>query len=269
MIVREAERQKPPIYVSTHGGLWAFFGALIGAKVFWILQYDSPINLLYALLIWQGGLVYYGGLIGAVLALVIYFRINKLPHFRLGDVAIAYLPLGQAITRIGCFLNGCCWGRLASESVPWSICFPKNSHAHQDHVSQKLIEKAASHSLPVHPTQLYMVLGLLVILVILKFCLKRKTFDGAVLLLYCFFYGILRFIVEGFRGDSERSIFTLTVSQTISLALILFALTAFFAVRKFPIQIGPNVPETEPDINDAETNIDEEDTPDDDIVIDE
>lgn len=267
LIVRRAERLDPPLYISTHGGIYAFLSALIGAKAFYIVQYKSPWKLYQAFYIWIGGLVYYGGLIGAVLALIIYFWWVKAPHFRTGDVAIVFLPLGQAITRIGCFLNGCCWGQVAPEGLPWAVWFPKGSFAYEDHLTQHLLTKKAAHSLAVHPTQLYMVVGLSLVFLVLLWGLDRKRFDGAMLLLYCLLYGVLRFVVEGLRGDSVRSIpmvkpegvwqlitgglhgedalavYHLTVSQTISLGLVLFALIMFVILHKLPIRL--RAPSTE------------------------
>ncbi|MDQ1257980.1 MAG: phosphatidylglycerol---prolipoprotein diacylglyceryl transferase, partial [Candidatus Hydrogenedentes bacterium] len=84
---------------------------------------------------------------------------------------------------------------------------------------------------PLHPTQIYMIVGLVAATLLLKWFLNRKPpFDGAVGLGYLFLYGIVRFTVEIFRGDSERSVFGMTVSQAISLALILGSLTVFAAI---------------------------------------
>jgi phosphatidylglycerol:prolipoprotein diacylglycerol transferase len=217
LAVREADRRG--LVLPPELGIWAFLGALVGAKAFYILQYGEVAQLWRALLIWQGGLVYYGGFIGGLSAAYAYARICRLPILRTADVAAPYLALGQAITRVGCFLNGCCYG--VPTNVPWAVTFPPHSHAHERQVAEGVLEAGAAHTLPVHPTQLYMVFGLLATAVVLKLALDRRRFAGQNVLHYAFLYGVLRFVVEWLRGDSARSVMGMTVSQAISLALLL------------------------------------------------
>jgi phosphatidylglycerol---prolipoprotein diacylglyceryl transferase len=225
---RSSERFGGGYALNPQVGIWAFLGALIGAKAFYILQYRSPQDIWRALLIWQPGLVYYGGLLGGLGAVAICLRIQKAPLLKIGDIGALYLPLGQAITRIGCFLNGCCWGTTCS--MPWCVRFPPGSNAFNQHVRAHLITRNAEASLPVHPTQLYMMLGLLVVFAIQWAYLRRKRFDGALCLSYMVLYGLLRFVVEFYRADSARSLWGLTVSQAISAALIGSGLAGFAAV---------------------------------------
>jgi phosphatidylglycerol:prolipoprotein diacylglycerol transferase len=217
LAVREADRRG--LFLPPELGIWTFLGALVGAKAFYILQYGEVRDLWRALLIWQPGLVYYGGLIGGVLAAWGYARICRIPPLRTADIAVPYLALGQAITRVGCFLNGCCYGRPSG--LPWAVTFPPNSHAHEHQLAEGLLEAGATHPLPVHPTQLYMVAGLLVTAIVLKLALDRQRFAGQNVLYYAVLYGVLRFVVESLRGDSARSVMGMTVSQAISLALLL------------------------------------------------
>ena len=229
LAVRHGERAKPPILGNPQGGLWAFIGALVGAKVFWILQYSEPKQLWRAFFVWEGGLVYYGGLIGGALAVFAYITVHKLPIRRSADVCAIYLALGQAITRVGCFLNGCCWG--TETDVPWGLTFPKNSYVYTHQLEAGAISDTAVRANPVHPTQLYMVIGLIAIFVLLELAYRRRHFDGAIALLYCFAYGVLRFIVEFYRGDSARSVFGMTVSQVISLGLLILPVVLLAVMR--------------------------------------
>lgn len=226
LCVRDAERLKEPLYLPTQHAVWLFLGGLIGAKVFFILQFESPAQLWRALVVWEGGLVYYGAFIGAFVAAVTVMYFLKLPYLKVTDAIAPYVPLGQAFGRTGCFLNGCCWGRVSD--VPWSIRFPQGSIAHQHHVNQAWLDASASTSLPVHPTQLYSVFGLIGLFFLLRFVLRNKPFDGAAMLSYLLLYGTLRFVVESFRGDSARSVFNfLTVSQLVSLILVSVSLLGF------------------------------------------
>ena len=252
LTVRDANRLDPPIPGTPQGGVWAFLSALVGAKVFWILQYSEPKYLWHMFFVWEGGLVYYGGLIGGAVGLLAYIKINKFPVLRGGDVCMPFLALGQAITRVGCFLNGCCWGGVTT--VPWGIQFPKNSNPYAAQVGKDLIDHSAPVALPVHPTQLYMVFGLLLIFAALKFYSRHKCFDGAVIALYCLLYGSLRFVVEIFRhstfgGDSTPSVLGMTVSQTMSLFLVVGALVAYsIMLSKRPVaeQFDPLAGEASP-----------------------
>ena len=235
--VREANRLDPPVMATPLAGIWVFLGALVGAKVFYLIQFHGVTQLWRALFIWQGGLVYYGGFLGGVIALVLYAVVLRLPVLRLADVGGPYLALGQAITRIGCFLNGCCWGRPA-EGLPWALRFPRHSPAFRQQLDDGLIRATEEAALPVHPTQLYMVLGLLVLAVLLKISVnRRRSFNGVIVLQYLFGYGLLRFAVEFCRGDSARSALGMTVSQTVSLLLMAGAVVAWrLAARKSPPQ---------------------------------
>lgn len=226
--VSDGQRRNPPILGTPQGGLWAFLGALFGAKAFWILQYSEPKNIWYAFFLWRPGLVFYGGLIGGIIALLLYVWWNRLPLLRTLDLCAPYLALGEAITRIGCFLNGCCWGCVTN--VPWAVQFPRFSPAFRSQIDQGLLENSATASLPVHPTQLYMVIGLALGFVFLRLLSRRVLFPGSVAASYCVVYGVLRFTVERFRGDSARSVAGMTVSQTISAILIVVGVTVWIVI---------------------------------------
>jgi prolipoprotein diacylglyceryltransferase len=99
---------------------------IVGSRALYVIHYKDQIRgLLDVLAIWQGGLVFYGGLIAATIGLIIYFRVKKLPMWRFADAAAPAIMLGLAFGRIGCFLNGCCWGARADESCPLAVRFPR------------------------------------------------------------------------------------------------------------------------------------------------
>lgn len=250
LCVRDLRWLDPPIKGTPMAGLWIFLGALVGARAFWIIQFAEVKDLWQAFVIWYPGLVYYGGLIGGVFGAYLYIVLHRLPPLRIADVAVPYLALSQAITRVGCFLNGCCWGR--DTHVAWAVQFPKWSFPYKQQLESHLIDRTAEASLPVHPTQLYMVIGLVIIAVILKLSRKRRPFIGAVGLLYCFFYGLLRFIVEALRGDSAHSVSGMTVSQVISLLLVVGSVVVFvigmFVLSRRSARLAPeDTPRAEAD----------------------
>lgn len=217
-ITRDLNRQNPPIALDTAAGVWAFFGALVGARAFCIIQYGELRDLWRAVFFWERGLVFYGGLIGGIAAVYVYALRHRLPKAPIADAVAPYLALGEAITRIGCFLNGCCWGSVTH--VPWAVCFPVGSYAYEQQLAAHSIAASATCSAPVHPTQAYMSIGLLGVFLFIKACSGRRWPIGMSTALYAIAYGLLRFTVEVFRGDSEYSVAgRFTVSQAISLTL--------------------------------------------------
>lgn len=232
--IRENYRLEKPYPATPMVGLFVFLGALIGARGYWILQYDTWRHLYRAVYVWQGGLVFYGGLIGGVAGCLVYLRVKRIPLLPAADLALPFVPLAHAIGRIGCFLNGCCWGMPTD--MPWGVTFPKSRWGvYAQHLKDGLVKADAPCALPVHPTQLYEMAGLLAIFAIIRYAYKHKSpyRDGSVMVLYPLFYGILRFLVEDFRGDSGRPVFGLTVSQLISLGMIVFAGMLWVLLRLF------------------------------------
>jgi phosphatidylglycerol:prolipoprotein diacylglycerol transferase len=153
-------------------------------------------NLKEVVMLQRGGLAWQGGLILGTLVGVSFIRFKKLSFRPTLDLLAPYLALGQSIGRIGCFLNGCCYGR----EVPWGIYFP----VHQAHL---------------HPTQLYASAALFLIYCVLKAYRKRPHAPGQVLALYFILAGVQRFVIEFFRADHELMAVGLSVFQLVSLSL--------------------------------------------------
>ena len=106
--------------------LIAAVSGIVGARVLYIIQYRDQIKgVLDFFAIWKGGLVFYGGLILAIISLSIYVARKKLPLWKVADAAAPAIMIGLAIGRIGCFLNGCCWGERAEDNFPLAVRFPK------------------------------------------------------------------------------------------------------------------------------------------------
>ena len=235
MTVNDNYKLKRPQPITPSMGIWVFVVALFGSKFYWHVQYDDWRNLYQAFFIWQGGLVFYGGLFGGVLGFLAYMKYVKAEIFPVGDIALTWLPLSHAIARTGCFLNGCCWGR--ETDLPWGVHFPLGSSAYYHHMQHGLLEPGATVSLPIHPTQLYESIGLLAIFFIMRFAYKRRQVLGATALLYPFLYGILRFGVEHFRGDSAHPVLNMTASQMVAFSLA-FGSALIFVVCKSTIWRG-------------------------------
>jgi phosphatidylglycerol:prolipoprotein diacylglycerol transferase len=135
-------------------------------------------------MIQHGGLVYYGGLIGATISGLGYLAWKKLPVWKIADILAPSIALGSVFGRIGCLLNGCCYGRACD--LPWAIHFPL------DH---------ETHGVGVHPTEIYDALLNLILYVFLAWLFRRKKFDGQIFSTYLIVYAVFRSIAEYFRGD--------------------------------------------------------------------
>ncbi|NLC51223.1 MAG: prolipoprotein diacylglyceryl transferase [Firmicutes bacterium] len=180
-------------------------GSIIGARLGYVLiewpKFSVEPWLIFD--IRSGGLAFHGGFFGAILILILYCRYRSLSFLKLADFFAPYLALGYAFGRIGCFLNGCCYGEITS--VPWAVTF------------------AAVDSALRHPTQLYASLAGVISFILLRYLRKFHFFDGYLMSMFFLLYGIYRYINEFFRAESvmwgENS-----AGQLISLAMIFSAL---------------------------------------------
>ena len=175
-------------------------------------------NPLEVLKFWKGGLVFYGGLIGAVAMAWYYMRKHSLPVWQVADILAPCVAVGQAVGRWGCFFAGCCYGTRTD--VPWAITFtnPKS---------------LAPLDIALHPTQVYLSINALVIFGILVWLRKRKKFDGQVFWVYGILYSIGRFIIEFYRGDDRGYAVpdALSTSQFIGIFVLGFSIYMLIRLR--------------------------------------
>ena len=204
--------------------LWLMVGSIIGARIVYVTTYwkeefaGGPWTEIF--MIQHGGLVFYGGLIGAIVAGVIATHWKKMPLWKTADTLAPSIALGSAIGRIGCLLNGCCYGRACD--LPWAIRFPA------DH---------ATGGTPVHPTEIYDALLNLLLYGFLDWLFRRKKFDGQVFATYLLCYAVTRSIAEMFRGDYDTSHthFGLTPAQLVSVPIFFAGLgLALWLSRRAP-----------------------------------
>lgn len=170
------------------------------------------------------GLTMLGGVVLALAAIVIYCSIKKINILRLCDVLAPAFGLGIFITRIGCFLHGCCYGNACD--LPWAVVFPLISPA-----------GSAMQGIPIHPTQVYSSLYGLAILVTLVVLDRKVRFDGFLLSVFFMMYGVARFLVDYVRFYEESVKVMLfgtsfTVNQVISALMFVAGGILFFVLRK-------------------------------------
>jgi phosphatidylglycerol---prolipoprotein diacylglyceryl transferase len=192
-------------------GPWLIIGAIVGSRLlyvitFWHEQFSGkPITEMF--MVWHGGLVFYGGLIGASLACIFFSLLKRVPAFRLGDIMMPSVALGSVFGRIGCLLNGCCYGKMCH--LPWAIRFPQGHETYPNGV---------------HPTEIYDALLNLGFYFALAWMCRRKKYDGQVFAAYLIGYAVLRSLVEVFRGDYPPDQFLLggwaTPAQVVSIGVL-------------------------------------------------
>lgn len=236
---REAARRGQDAERIADLAFWILVAALVGSRVYFILVnpgdyfapgrflVDTPVGRIPRLLaVWEGGLVFYGGFIGAALTAWWYLRRHKMPFLAYADTLIPSVAVGHFFGRLGCFGAGCCWGDVAHVHLPWLAKFPPESLAYQTFAGRAdpaaFLAPDRLTTLPLHPTQLYESFGELGLFLLLVLWIRpRKRFHGQVLAAWLLMYAVLRTGVEVFRGDVERGVVLgLGVGQWTSLAIL-------------------------------------------------
>ncbi len=206
--------------------VWLFLAGVTGCRLFYCIQhYDrvfgdrTGLDWLFALVnLSNGGLVLYGGIITGAIAYFVFCYKKKLSPLLMADVIAPSLMLGIGFGRIGCFLNGCCYGDRCD--LPWGISFPSGSVPFDALAESGFVDPLSAATFPLHPTQLYSAIDgfLLCGLTTLYFPYRRQ--NGEILAIVWLIYPVTRFLIEFLRGD-ELGQFgtTFTISQWVSLLL--------------------------------------------------
>ena len=299
-----------------------FLWGLVGARLAFMLQhweryeFQGVIDVLIGFVnIAEGGLVVYGSVFGVVIALYLFSRKHRIPLAMLGDIIAPTLLLGLALGRLGCFLNGCCWGGVCD--LPWSVRFPQESAAYAEEagngllwgfqlapdghglivkrviprslaasaglrandrirtvdgqslaaagtdgqdqlrLAYDLIYRAAvhlpigredgsqvvlerpdvpTHTLPLHPTQLYSTLNALLLLAVVLAYQPLQQRDGQLIALAFTLYPVSRFLLELIRDDEGGLLGTpLTISQWISVIVLCLAACSWWWLGRQPV----------------------------------
>lgn len=217
--VRQAKREGIAPERILDLGLYLLISAIVGSRILFILtEFKYYINHpLKIFMFWEGGLVFFGGLILAIPVGIYYIRKHRLPLWQVADIAAPSVAIAQAVGRLGCFSAGCCYGKPTD--LPWAVTFrDPNSLARLD--------------IPLHPTQLYESLGTFLLFLFLISMRKRKSFDGQIFWLYTLLYSVLRFIIEIFRGDQIRGMILGTpLSTSQGIAILLFGISIYMLFR--------------------------------------
>jgi phosphatidylglycerol:prolipoprotein diacylglycerol transferase len=213
LAIRLGEKEGIPSETILDISLWVMVSAIIGARLLYVILFFNEFSssLLDIIMIQKGGLIFFGGLFGGLLAVLIKARSYKFSLWKLFDIAAPGTALGYSISRIGCFLNGCCYG--VETTLPWGVHFPLLSGLR-------------------HPTQLYASAAMFMAFLALIFLWRKKRFDGQVFLTGAVLYSVYRFFIEYIRTE-PRFFFSLSSAQWISVVIfILFGGTLLWKMQK-------------------------------------
>jgi phosphatidylglycerol:prolipoprotein diacylglycerol transferase len=204
---------------------WLLIGSIAGARTLYVISYwkqdfaGQPWWEMF--MVRHGGLVYYGGLLGAIVGVILFAAKRKVNLWKLGDVLTPSIPVGYFFGRFGCLMNGCCYGRPTD--LPWAIHFPGSCpdwpHGHP------------SFPNAVHPTQIYDSLLNVILWIGLAWLYRRKKFDGQVFAVYLMAYALTRSTVEFFRGDYPN-VGLMTPAQLLSIPIILCGIILYFTLSR-------------------------------------
>lgn len=239
--------------------IWVFVGGLVGARLFYVIQYwETTVHSFWDIFkVWKGGIVLYGSVMGGTAAFFLYWALRRFPLRPTLDVIAPALALGIALGRIGCFLNGCCYGDICESG--WGVRFPPGSppwfsQATDEYnrptdrvipgVTPVMVAQArmgrvppgTPWSRPVQPTQLYSSVDAIVLMVLLLAYFPLRRRDGEVMALLMIAYPITRFLIEYLRNDEAAFFAGLTISQNISVLILLSGLAYWYRLSRWPAE---------------------------------
>jgi phosphatidylglycerol:prolipoprotein diacylglycerol transferase len=228
-MVRQVDKRKaklpvPPDMMPAPVGI---VSGIIGAKLLHVLERADYYLQHPAEIFSGGGFAIYGGVLGATLGIWIYIKLSrrhlKNQHFGFYiDLVTPGIILAQAIGRIGCTINGCCYGKPAPDWLPWSVAYTHPNHALQ----------GTPVNIPLHPTQVYEIIFCLAgFAILLKIRGQLEAMEGALFLVYLILYSAWRFGVGYLRTDLQF-IFGLSQAQIISLVVLGVAIFLLIRMRR-------------------------------------
>ncbi len=219
--IKEAKRKGLDPKIASDLGFYSIIMGVIGSRLGYVLVNPSEFlkNPFLVFKLWEGGLVFISGFILGVLFLLFYLKKKKQPILDWLDTFAIGIPLGQFVGRIGCFMAGCCYGKVCR--LPWAVEF-------HDPLS------IAPQGVPLHPTQIYHSIAGLITFVVLFLVRKRVKTSGKLFFLLIVLYSFFRFIIEFFRGDPRPYLGPFSITQW--LAIFMF-FAGIFCVWKIKGQV--------------------------------
>jgi phosphatidylglycerol---prolipoprotein diacylglyceryl transferase len=223
---------------------WVLVSGIVGARLFYVIQYHEQVfggkqgvELLFAAVnLSGGGIVLYGSLLGGAAAFFWLCWKHQINSLHLADIVMPSVFVGEGFGRIGCLLNGCCYGDRCEQ--PWGIVFPSGSVPWQELVHRGFLDRSAPATFALHPTQIYSSINAFLIAWVLIAYYPRRRHTGEVFALGCVLYPISRFVIELLRADEMGQFGTdLTISQIVSLgvAAVGMVMLVVLSLRNAPL----------------------------------
>jgi phosphatidylglycerol:prolipoprotein diacylglycerol transferase len=202
-----------------------------GARILYILQHPSGFiaDPMEVFRLWNGGLTLFGGLALATLTTILVLRKKAGRSWAYTDALAPFVAFGEGLTRIGCFLNGCCFGRACT--LPWAVTFPQDSY----------VSTTMGYPHALHPSQLYQsALGFL-LFAVTTYVWKRRSFDGQVFWVFVMGEGVSRFIADFFRYYEGAQVVSLmgapiSESQLASIGFVVFGALGYGIRRRRTVE---------------------------------
>lgn len=219
---------------------WVLGIGILGGRLAYLIQYadrvfagvQGPGDFLYrAVNLSEGGLVQIGGLVGGTLGFLLFARRRKVNFFEFADIMTPAIFIGIGFGRIGCLLNGCCYGDRCE--LPWGISFPYGSPPFIELVLRGFIAPDAAATFPLHPTQIYSSINGFVLALVTAVYFWYRQRPGDVFAVGCILYAITRIQIEFLRADEMGQLGTsFTISQFYSLGIILIGVAILYYTRQ-------------------------------------
>lgn len=206
--------------------------ALFGARAAYVAEHwaDYAPNPWSILKVNEGGLMFYGGLLSAWVALSVFARVHKERWLDFLDLIVTAVPVGHAVGRIGCFLEGCCFGDRCDGVL--GVRYPVGSHLWRHQLDAGMIGLADA-PLPVYPSQLFESAANFAIYGLLFWNYRRRKVEGEQVVLYAVLYAPVRFAIETIRSDVRMPVGPFTISQAISLGVLAFGIGLHLYLRRW------------------------------------
>lgn len=214
--------------------LVTLIASVLGARMLYVLEHLSEFRREWTsvLALWQGGLTLYGGIAAGTFAGLIASRRMGLPVWITADALTPALALGTMFGRVGCYLNGCCYGRPTT--LPWGVVFPHDSFAYLEFGEQ-----------PVHPSQLYNAFAGLVLFLVFQFLRKRFRVPGVLFWSFIVLFALVRIpldMTRTYEADAvimRVGVLDFTESQLMSIGMILFGTLMIMRLRRAAPALSP------------------------------
>lgn len=188
----------------------AFIGGVVGARLLYVIENAGYYlrNPLEIIMLQRGGLSWFGGLILSLFCAALYLKKKKLALYRILDLMVPFVALGQAIGRVGCLLNGCCFGKVSQSGIYFG-----------------------EYNLTLIPTQIYSSLLLILIFITLRSLQERPHKEGEIFFIYLLLYSAKRFFIEFWRADNEIIFLGLTLFQVISAVIFCLSFLKLLLIK--------------------------------------